>query len=77
MDLKSNLIYLKTVLISVLILAVMTAVWFLGRYAGIMHTVNNATFFIVDYEAPEHSPYDLTLFIEIDDQVYEHGMYIC
>ena len=74
---KTSMMAVKMVLVLVLICALMAGTWYAGRYAGIMHTVSDATFFIVDYEAPEHSPYDLTLYIEIDDQIFEHGMYIC
>lgn len=52
-----------------------------GRAAGIRHAIEDAQIWTVDRydpDAPEESAwngYDQRIFIDLDGQTYEHGMY--
>lgn len=48
-----------------------------GYQAGFDHALNDAEFFIVDYDAPEYGYYDLNLHIGYEDgPVFERGLYV-
>lgn len=51
-----------------------------GMEAGKLKVLDEATFFIVDYDDSvefEGEVYDTSLFIDFDGNVYEQGLYIC
>ena len=71
----------KIVAIAAIILAI-TAAYVLGRSAGIRHAVEDSVIFTVECYDPEN-PYenarddgtDQTIWIELDGETYEHGMF--
>ena len=67
----------EKILTAIAILASMAIIAILGFVVGKDHVIENGTFYIVDYEQPDGGEYDLTLYIEIDGDVYERGMYVC
>ena len=66
---------------AILAAAIAAASWSLGRAAGIRHAIEDSVVFTVDRydpDAPEESAwgeYDQLIFIELDDEIYMHGMY--
>ena len=65
-------------------LALAIAAYLFGRHAGIMHAIEDAEIWTVEAYDP-YNPYenarpdgtDQTIYIELDGQIYEHGMYQC
>ena len=70
-----------TVILAVLgAIAAIAGAYVSGMEAGKHKLLDEATFFIVDYDAPVEfcgEVYDTSLFIDIDGNVYEQGLYIC
>lgn len=61
-------------------IAAIAGAYLSGMEAGKHKLLDEATFFIVDYDAPVEfcgEVYDTSLFIDIDGNVYEQGLYIC
>lgn len=74
---------MKKLLIIALAAAVAVAAYMGGRAAGIRHAIEDSEIWTVDIyrpEAPEESAwngYDQEIFIELDGQIYSHGMTQC
>lgn len=70
-----------TVILAILsAIAAIAGAYVSGMEAGKLKVLDEATFFIVDYDAPVEfcgEVYDTSLFIDIDGNVYEQGLYIC
>lgn len=70
-----------TVVLAVLgAIAAIAGAYISGVEAGKLEAISNSTFYIVDYDAPVEfggSWYDTSLFIELDGNEYEQGLYIC
>ena len=73
---------MKKILAIAAALALAAALFYAGRAAGVRHAIEDAVIFTVECYDPA-SPYenarpdgtDQTIFIELDGQIYEHGMY--
>ena len=60
-------------------IAVGCALYAFGVEAGKLEAIRNSQFYIVDYDAPvefDGIEYDTSLFIELDGNIYEQGLYI-
>lgn len=70
-----------TVILAVLgAIAAIAGAYMSGMEAGKLKVLDEATFFIVDYDDPvefEGEVYDTSLFIDFDGNVYEQGLYVC
>lgn len=61
----------------ILVVAAFTA----GRYSGIKHAINDSVIWTVDRydpddpEASEWNGYDQLIYIDLDGNTYEHGMF--
>lgn len=70
-----------TVILAILgAIAAIAGAYISGMEAGKHKLLDEATFFIVDYDAPVEfcgEVYDTSLFIDVDGNVYEQGLYIC
>ena len=72
----------KILIIAVIILA--AAAFAAGRTAGIHHVINDSVVFTVECYDPENPDENLrpdgcdqTIYIELDGQTYERGMFQC
>ena len=72
---------MKKITIILLVAVLVATAWFLGRNDGIRHAIEDSTIFTVDVynpECPEESywyGYDQQIFIVLDGNLFEHGMY--
>lgn len=69
----------KIIIVAAIIIALIVA-FFAGNKHGKMEIIRNGEFYIVDYNDGAvfgGKNYDTTLFIELDGNVYEAGLYIC
>lgn len=60
-------------------IAAIAGAYMSGMEAGKLKVLDEATFFIVDYDAPVEfcgEVYDTSLFIDVDGNVYEQGLYV-
>ena len=62
--------------------AIAAASWSLGRAAGIRHAIEDSEIFTVERYDPDdpdetarEDGTDQTIYIDLDNQLYEHGMY--
>ena len=74
---------MKKIIIIAAVLALAAAAFFGGRAEGIRHAIEDAEIWTVERyntEAPEESAwneYDQEILIELDGQIYSHGMTQC
>ena len=74
---------MKKIIIIAAVLALAAATFFGGRAEGIRHAIEDAEIWTVERynpEAPEESAwneYDQEILIELDGQIYSHGMTQC
>ena len=74
---------MKKIIIIVAVLALAAVAFFGGRLEGIRHAIEDSEIWTVeryDPEAPEESAwngYDQEILIELDGQIYAHGMTQC
>ena len=60
---------------------ILAAAFLAGRSEGIRHAIEDSEIWTVDRYDPENpedsewNGYDQLIFIELDEQLYEHGMY--
>lgn len=60
--------------------ALIVAAWTVGRAAGIRHAIEDSEIWTVDRYDPENpaasawNGFDQLIYIELDGQLYEHGM---
>ena len=72
---------MKKILAIVAALILCACLYCIGRAAGIRHAIEDAQIWTVDRydpDAPEESAwngYDQRIFIDLDGQTYEHGMF--
>lgn len=72
---------MKKIIITVAVLLLVLAAFVAGQAAGVRHAICDSCIWTVDRydpEDPESSAwgeYDQLIFIELDGQVFEHGMY--
>jgi len=63
--------------------AIAAGAWSAGRAAGIRHAIEDSKIWTVDVynpDDPESSAwgeYDQIIYIDLDGDIYEHGMYQC
>ena len=74
---------MKRVIIVFLIVAMIGLVcvaYHVGNYHGRMEAITNSVFYIVDFDEPvvfNGIEYDTSLFIELDGNKYEQGLFVC
>lgn len=74
---------MKKAVVILLAVAALAAAFLVGRAAGIRHAIEDSEIWTVDIYrpgAPEESAwngYDQEIFIELDGQIYSHGMTQC
>ena len=74
---------MKNLIAIILILAAIAAAYTVGRENGIWHAIEDSVIWTVDRydpddpEASAWGGYDQLIFIELDGDVYEHGMIQC
>ena len=73
---------MKKILAIAVALALAAALFYAGRAAGVRHAIEDAVIFTVEcydpanpYENARPDGTDQTIYIELDGQIYEHGMY--
>lgn len=72
---------MKKAITIILAIALLIAAFIAGRAEGIRHAIEDSEIWTVDRynpDCPEDSEwngYDQLIFIELDEQLYEHGMY--
>lgn len=75
---------MKKIIITVSILAIAAASFAAGRTAGVRHAIQDSIVFTVECYDPSNPEenlrpdgYDQTIYIELDGETYERGMYQC
>lgn len=72
---------MKKAIISIIIAAALLASFFAGRANGIRHAIQDSEIWAVecynpeDPEASAWGEYDMRVFIDLDGETYEHGMF--
>ena len=71
---------IRRIVIILLLVAAIAVSWALGRASGVRHAIVDSAIWTVecyDPDAPDTgAEYDQAIFIELDGQVHEHGMYV-
>ena len=70
---KRNLIVIT---IALAIITILIGTWHLAYTEGIHHAIYCSECYIVDYEDPDAPHGDTILYIDLDNEHYEHWLYI-
>ncbi len=71
---------MKKMLIVIVLILIAATAFIAGRFSGIRHAVEDSEIWTVERYDPEHPEesawdgYDQKIFINLDGQLYEHGM---
>lgn len=69
----------KLALIAVLAMLAIVIAYLFGNHNGKMEAISESVYYIVDFDLPVEfngNWFDTSLFIELDGNVYEQGLYI-
>ena len=66
----------KKITTALMVLTAALMLWTMAFESGKNHAICDAVCYIVDYEDPEAPQGDTILYIELDDNTYEHWLYI-
>ena len=72
---------MKKILIAILIAWLVVIAFFAGRSVGVYHAITDSVIYTVEVYNPENpeenawNGYDQTIYIELDNQTWVHGMY--
>ena len=67
---------MKRAIVIILIVVLIASAFFVGRYYGIKHVIEDCEIWTVDVYDPENPEIQL-IYIELDEQIYVHELIQC